>query len=175
MKYFIASDLHGHTTNCRKMLAHFRREQADRLLLLGDLLYHGHWSYDEEPEVYEQLNEFTGQITAVRGNCDRATDQIAFTFPMLEDLISLELDGRTAYLTHGHLLTPKGAGAFPEGSILMSGHTHIPMAKMEGGNLHINPGSLGSPRGDSPASYIIYENGLFRWFTPEGTEFMRYE
>ena len=41
MKWMIASDLHGSAYYCRKMLEAFEREGADRLFLLGDLLYHG--------------------------------------------------------------------------------------------------------------------------------------
>ena len=41
MKLMIASDIHGSSYYCRKMIEAFNRDGADRLLLLGDILYHG--------------------------------------------------------------------------------------------------------------------------------------
>ena len=41
MKFFIASDIHGSAYYCRRMLDAWKREGADRLVLLGDILYHG--------------------------------------------------------------------------------------------------------------------------------------
>ena len=41
MKLMIASDIHGSAHYCRKLVDLFHKEQPDRLLLLGDILYHG--------------------------------------------------------------------------------------------------------------------------------------
>ena len=70
MKYMFASDVHGSAFFCRKMLEAFDREQADRLLLLGDILYHG--PRNDLPKEYApkqviaMLNEYKDRIYAVK-------------------------------------------------------------------------------------------------------------
>ena len=74
-KLMIASDIHGSAYYCRKMLEAFDREQADRLLLLGDILYHG--PRNDLPkeyapkEVIKMLNERKTKIFCVRGTAIR--------------------------------------------------------------------------------------------------------
>lgn len=78
MKWMIALDIHGSATYCRKMLKRFEDENADSLILLGDLLYHG--PRNDLPEEYNpkavivMLNEYKSKILCVKGNCDSEVD-----------------------------------------------------------------------------------------------------
>ena len=96
MKIMIASDIHGSAHYCRRMLDAFDREDADRLLLLGDILYHGPRNDLPEgyapKEVIAMLNERKSQIFCVRGNCDTEVDQMVLEFPILADYCILTLD-----------------------------------------------------------------------------------
>ena len=107
MKYMFASDIHGSAYYCRKMLDAFEKEEADRLLLLGDLLYHGPRNdlpKDYAPkEVIPMLNAYKNVIYNVQGNCDAEVDQMVLEFPIMADYALLELEGRTFYLSHGHI------------------------------------------------------------------------
>ena len=107
MKWMIASDLHGSALYCKKMIEAFEREGADRLLLLGDLLYHG--PRNDLPEGYAPkeviplLNSLRPKLLCVRGNCDAEVDQMVLDFPILADYAVLPVGGRLVYATHGHV------------------------------------------------------------------------
>lgn len=107
MKWMIASDLHGSAFYCRQMIKAFQREGADRLLLLGDLLYHG--PRNDLPEGYAPkeviplLNSLKQKLLCVRGNCDAEVDQMVLDFPILADYAVLPVGGRLVYATHGHV------------------------------------------------------------------------
>ena len=107
MKWMIASDLHGSAYYCRKMLEAFEREGADRLFLLGDLLYHG--PRNDLPreyapkEVIPLLNGKREKLLCVRGNCDAEVDQMVLEFPVLADYAVLPVGQRLIYATHGHI------------------------------------------------------------------------
>ena len=79
MKYMFASDIHGSAWYCRRLLEEYRRSGADRLILLGDILYHG--PRNDLPkeyapkEVIAMLNAIKSEIIAVRGNCEAEVDQ----------------------------------------------------------------------------------------------------
>ena len=107
MKLLIASDIHGAAGYCRNLLAAWDREGADRLLLLGDLLYHGPRNDlppDYAPkEVIALLNARKNQIFCVRGNCDTEVDQMVLEFPVLADYAVLTAGSRLLYATHGHV------------------------------------------------------------------------
>lgn len=130
MKLMIASDIHGSAYYCRKMLAAFERERADRLLLLGDLLYHG--PRNDLPkeyapkEVIAMLNPLRENILCVRGNCDTEVDQMVLSFPIMAEYCLLELDEQTIFATHGHVWNPQNLPMLKKGDILLNGHTHIP-------------------------------------------------
>ena len=74
MKWMIASDIHGNAETCGQMLRRFAEENADRLLLLGDILYHGPRNDITEGyrprEVAAMLNGIREKLLCVRGNCD---------------------------------------------------------------------------------------------------------
>ena len=110
MKLMIASDIHGSAFYCRSMIEAFEREEADRLLLLGDILYHG--PRNDLPAEYApkkviaMLNPLKRNLLCVRGNCDTEVDQMVLEFPILADYCFLNLDGQNIYATHGHVWNP---------------------------------------------------------------------
>lgn len=166
MKLMIASDIHGSSYYCRKMIEAYRQEEADRLLLLGDLLYHGprnNLPRDYNPkEVISMLNEIKNELLCVRGNCDTEVDQMVLDFPILAEYCLLELDGRTIFATHGHNFNPDNLPMLKEGDILLNGHTHIPENQNMGTYTYMNPGSISIPKEGSAHGYMIYD-GEFRW------------
>ena len=172
MRYLIASDIHGSLPAARALIDRFHEEGADRLLLLGDLLYHG--PRNPLPEGYEPaevaklLNEHADRITAVRGNCDAEVDQMVLGFPCRGDYALVVDEGTTLFLTHGHLDVRQTVKSLPAGSIIFSGHTHVkgiggafapvPLEGAEFAHLTFaNPGSIGHPK-DGSASYALYEH-----------------
>lgn len=165
MRILIASDLHGSAEYGQKLLTRFREEKADRLVLLGDLLYHG--ARNDLPEgyntreLYELLNEYADKITAVRGNCDSEIDQMVLTFPMSADFLTMNVDDRSWILTHGHIFNEHEMISHEPGSVLLTGHTHCKVAEKIGDFYHINPGSVSIPK-DGSHSYALYENGVFQ-------------
>ena len=173
MKWMIASDLHGSAYYCRQMLDVFRREKADRLLLLGDLLYHG--PRNDLPEGYAPkeviplLNSLKPKLLCVRGNCDAEVDQMVLDFPILADYAVLPVGERLIYATHGHVHNLKNLPPLVAGDILLHGHTHIPAWTEFGDrNLYLNPGSLSIPKEGSAHSYMTLEGEMFQWKDLEG-------
>ena len=167
MKWLIASDLHGSGYYCRALLDAFDREKADRLLLLGDLLYHGPRNdlpRDYDPKsVTAMLNERQKSILAVRGNCDAEIDQAVLQFPILADYALLSVGSRLLFVTHGHLFHLDALPPLHPGDILLHGHTHVPACETRDGVTYLNPGSLAIPKEDSPHSYMTLEDGVFLW------------
>ena len=168
MKWMIASDLHGSAYYCKKMVEAFEREGADRLLMLGDLLYHGPRNdlpRDYAPkEVIPMLNGLKNKLCCVRGNCEAEVDQMVLGFPVMADYCILPAGEKLIYATHGHIYNVKNPLPLAEGDILLHGHTHIPAWTEFGqGNVYLNPGSLSIPKENSPHSYMIFEDGVFCW------------
>ena len=170
MKLMIASDIHGSAFWCRKLLDAAKAEQPDKLILLGDLLYHG--PRNDLPkeyapkEVIPMLSAWKDKILAVRGNCEAEVDQMVLPFPCMADYALLCADGITFYLTHGHLWNPEKLPPLEPGSIFLSGHTHIKLDTTIAGVRCLNPGSVSIPK-DGSHSYLIYENREFRFFCLE--------
>lgn len=168
MKWMIASDLHGSAYYCRKMLEALEREGADRLFLLGDLLYHG--PRNDLPreyapkEVIPLLNGKKEKLLCVRGNCDAEVDQMVLEFPVLADYAVLPVGQRLIYATHGHIYHVKNLPPLAPGDALLHGHTHVPAWTEFGqGNLYLNPGSVSIPKEDSPHSYMTLEENTMQW------------
>lgn len=178
MKILIASDIHGSAYYCRLLLERYREEKADKLLLLGDILYHGPRNdlpRDYAPkEVLAMLNEIKEEILCVRGNCDTEVDQMVLEFPILAEYCILYDEGRMIFATHGHQHNVKNPPMLKRGDILLHGHTHVPVLEEFGGKYYINPGSVSIPKENSPHSYMILENGSFTWKTVEEGEEYRY-
>lgn len=167
MKLLIASDLHGSAYYTEKLLERYAQEAPEKLILLGDILYHGPRNdlpQDYAPkQVIAQLSPLAGKILCVRGNCDCEVDQMVLPFPVLADYGWLYLNGRTVYLTHGHVINKAHPLAFSGGDILLHGHTHIPACEDCGDFMYLNPGSVSIPKEQSAHSYMTYEDGVFLW------------
>ena len=162
MKLFIASDIHGSAVWCRKMLDALEKEGADKLVLLGDILYHGPRNPLPDgyapKEVFEMLNPLADKIIAVRGNCDSEVDQMVLDFNVSSDYATVWDGGRKIVLSHGHRLVPP----LGKSDVYITGHTHVPLNVVEKeGYTHLNPGSVSLPKEGSAHGYILYDNGEF--------------
>ena len=174
MKLMIASDIHGSAYYCKKMVEAYKREKADKLLLLGDLLYHG--PRNDLPKEYaprkviEMLNNIKEDLLCVRGNCDTEVDQMVLEFPILAEYCILYLDSRMIFATHGHKFNQADKPMLKKGDILLNGHTHIPKYEDIGEYIYINPGSVSIPKENSAHSYIILEDE-FIWKDLDGNPY----
>ncbi len=172
MKWLIASDIHGSAKWCRKLLERYEAEGADRLLLLGDLLYHG--PRNDLPEEYapkqviEMLNGLRQDILCVRGNCEAEVDQMVLAFPVLADYALLELGNRMIFATHGHVYNEGHLPPLHDGDILLHGHTHVPKCVDHETYIYMNPGSVSIPKEGSHHGYMTLESGTFRWLDLDG-------
>lgn len=173
MKLLIASDLHGSATAVHTLLNRIEAEVPQRIVLLGDLLYHGPRNnlpdgYNPQ-EVIPMLNSMAHHIIAVRGNCDAEVDQMVLDFPCMADFALIEVDEHLLYLTHGHIAgkTPNDPPLLAPGSALLSGHTHVKTLDQRQGVLFVNPGSISIPK-DGSASYAMYNDGIFALKTLKG-------
>lgn len=173
MKWMIASDLHGSAYFGEKLVKRFKMEKADRLVLLGDLLYHG--PRNDLPKGYApkelipMLNDLKNDIICIRGNCDSEVDQMVLEFPILSEYAVLALGEQVVYATHGHVYNEGRMMPLKIGDGFLYGHTHIPEIREKNGYLFLNPGSIALPKGGSPNSYMVYENGIFYLVSLEGT------
>lgn len=178
MKYFIASDIHGSLYFCEKMLESFEKEKADKLVLLGDILYHGPRNdlpRDYAPKkVIELLNPLKNKILAVRGNCDTEVDQMVLSFPILADYAIISEGERMVYLTHGHNFNENNLPPLGDGDILLHGHTHVPKCTEHDSYIYMNPGSVSIPKEDSHHGYMILEDGVFLWKDFDGNILREY-
>ena len=178
MKLMIASDIHGSAYYCRKLLEAYDREQAGRMIILGDILYHG--PRNDLPkeyapkEVIAMLNPRKQELLCVRGNCDTEVDQMVLEFPILADYGFLYEKGRMIFLTHGHVFNEKNLPMLCKGDILLHGHTHVPVCREHEDYIYMNPGSVSIPKENSAHSYMTYEDGLFQWKDLDGTVYMEY-
>lgn len=179
MKWMIASDLHGSAYYTKKLMEAYQREQADRLLLLGDLLYHGPRNdlpYDYEPkQVIEILNRHKNDIVAVRGNCEAEVDQMVLAFPVMADFCLFSGQQHVLMATHGHIYNVDNVPQLRPGDILLHGHTHIPVVEEHAHCIYMNPGSVTLPKNGSHHGYMIWADGCFYWKDVEsGEEVMRF-
>lgn len=180
MKFMIASDLHGSALHTRRLLDALERERAERLILLGDILYHG--PRNDLPDEYapkqviELLNPLKDRLLCVRGNCDSDVDQMVLKFPIMADYAILPLGDRLMYMTHGHVHGEDAPPPLGRGDILLCGHTHVPRCAEHDAFVYLNPGSVSIPKEGSPHSYMTLEGGAFVWKSlDDGGEYMRWE
>lgn len=183
MRIMIASDIHGSAYYCEKLVEAYREEGAEKLLLLGDILYHGPRNdlpRDYDPKrVIAMLNRMSRDILCVRGNCEAEVDQMVLNFPVLADYFILYLGRRMLYATHGHQFNPDNLPPLNKGDILLNGHTHVPkcVGYGEGGQIdyiYMNPGSVSIPKENSPQSYMLLEDNRFTWRDFQGNDYMEY-
>ena len=172
MKLMIASDLHGSAYYAKKLMEAYSEEKPQKLLLLGDILYHGPRNdlpRDYNPkEVIAMLNPIADKILCVRGNCDSEVDQMVLDFPIMADYCLLFEDGISIFASHGHIYSEANPPKLHKGDILLNGHTHVP-ACVNHGFMYLNPGSVSIPKNDSWHGYMTYKNGLFLWKDFEGS------
>lgn len=178
MKWMIASDIHGSAFYCEKLMRAWAREGADRLVLLGDLLYHGPRNslpeqYDP-PRVIAMLNGMKDEILCVRGNCEAEVDQMVLQFPVLADYALVALGKRLVFLTHGHLFNEQYLPPLKDGDILLHGHTHVPACEVREKYIYMNPGSVSIPKENSAHSYMTLENDTFLWKDLDGNVYREY-
>ena len=177
MKLMFASDIHGSAFYCRRMLELYKNSGAKRLVLLGDILYHG--PRNDLPreyapkEVIAMLNPIKDELLAVRGNCDTEVDQMVLEFPILADYGLLLVGETRLYATHGHVYNENHLPPLTDGDALIHGHTHLLEAKEitaeDGRRIKIlNPGSVSIPKGGNPATYALLEDGVFTILTLDG-------
>ena len=176
MKYMVASDIHGSAHWCRELLKAFDAEQADRLVLLGDLLYHGPRNplpreYDPM-EVAAMLNERRSDLLCVHGNCDSEVDQMVLELPIFADYAILSLGRRLVFATHGHVHNTEAMPPLNRGDILLHGHTHVPAWEACGAeNFYFNPGSAALPKDGTPHGYLLLTEDAAIWKTMEGESY----
>lgn len=179
MRIMIASDIHGSAHFCEKLLAAFEREGTDKLLLLGDILYHG--PRNDLPESYapkkviEMLNAIKDKILCVRGNCDTEVDQMVLAFPVLADYAILYLGDRLVYATHGHNYNEDKLPPLQKGNILLHGHTHVPVCREHEEYIYMNPGSISIPKEGSAHGYMILSDNVAEWKTLDGEVWKRFD
>ena len=179
VKWMIASDIHGDFECARLLVERYRASGAQKLILLGDILYHG--PRNDLPSGYapkkviELLCPLSDELLCVRGNCDTEVDQMVLTFPVLADYAMLCADGLTVFATHGHNYNTDKRPPLGKGDVLLHGHTHVPAAQSFGNeNWYVNPGSVSIPKENSPKSYIVYENRVFSYRNlDDGKEYKR--
>ena len=179
MKWMIASDIHGSAHYCSKLIEAYKAEKAERLLLLGDVLYHG--PRNDLPEEYapkrviEMLNAMKDDIFAVRGNCESEVDQMVLEFPVLAEYALIPVGDRLIYAVHGHNYNEKNLPPLHKGDILLNGHTHVPKCVEHDDYIYMNPGSVSIPKENSHHGYMILEDIVFTWKDLEGEVKNRYE
>lgn len=179
MKYFIASDIHGSLKHAKSLFKSFEREQADRILLLGDLLYHG--PRNDLPEEYnpkaviELLNQYKKCILCVRGNCDTEVDQMVLDFPIMADYAVLTQGDVAVYATHGHVFGENNPPKLCGGEVLLCGHTHVPACVKKENYIYMNPGSVSIPKEGSRRGYMLWEGNSFIWKDLDGNITLSYE
>ena len=189
MKYLICSDIHGSESACKKILEQFQNMNCDKLIILGDILYHGPRNplpQGHNPKgVIELLNPIADKIFACRGNCDAEVDQMVLNFPMMADFVQLVDDGVQLFCSHGHVYAPLRAdGNLPAGcpstasqpklsapAVVFYGHTHVSvLEKNPQGIIVCNPGSTSLPKENTEAGFAVYENKKITLFNMEEKE-----
>ncbi len=179
MKILVASDIHGSYYYLKQLMVQIQKENPDKILLLGDLLYHG--PRNELPKEYSPkdviplLNGLKEKIICVRGNCDAEVDQMVLDFPILADYTTISLGNITIFATHGHLFSKEKMPPLNKGDIYLQGHTHVPMCEEFMGVTLMNPGSVSIPKENSHHGFITIENGTFLFKDLDGNIIKTFE
>lgn len=172
MKIGIISDTHGSLKDFEVVMD--KLKDADKIIHLGDVLYHGPRnpipeSYD--PAAMAEIMKEDDRFIFLKGNCDSEVDSTVIGKSISESEMIFELGDNVLYCHHGHrydeeemVKRARDYGA----NIVAYGHTHKKVLKNIDGVLVVNPGSTSLPKDDSK-SYAVYENGLIKVFSSEGS------
>ena len=169
MRILFLSDIHGVPSTLEQALAAAEPLNYDKIVLLGDLLYHGPRNgvpnFYDPVKVVETLNALKEKIVAVRGNCDAEVDQMVLDFPIMAEYTLLEWQGHLIYATHGHHANPDNPPPLIPGDILFNGHTHVPaIRRCQPGDmdfLYLNPGSITIPKQGSAKGYMLLDDAIY--------------
>jgi putative phosphoesterase len=177
MKYLVISDIHGDLTGAEILQKAVEQLQPDRILCLGDILYHG--PRNDLPENYAPkkvipiMNALKDRIIAVRGNCEAEVDQMVLAFPCMADYNVIPMGSMNVFMSHGHIYGPDHLPSLNENDIFLSGHTHIPTAVKKNGIYLLNPGSVSLPKEGHPRTYALLDETGFTIYTVDGTVYMQ--
>lgn len=168
VKYLIASDIHGSYLYGKLIIEKFNQHKADKIILLGDILYHG--PRNDLPKEHNPkdlavlLNQYKDKIIGVQGNCDAEIDQMVLEFPLLASYFIIEINKRNIFFTHGHTFNSDNLPPLNKEDILVHGHTHVQRNLKYDNHTYLNPGSIALPKENSVHGYMILEDNVFRWF-----------
>ena len=172
MKLMFASDIHGSRSACEAVLRQYQQEKAERLVLLGDLLYHG--PRNNLPDEYDPkgvialLNGVKNELFCVRGNCDAEVDQMLLQFPIMADYALVVEGGRRFFLTHGHVYNEDNAPVM-KNDVFVYGHTHLwKLEPTDDNRIVCNLGSITFPKGGNVPTFATYEDGVMAVRTMDG-------
>lgn len=166
MKLFICSDIHGIVKNLDKLKNAIETENADKVVVLGDLYYAGP-TYTGDAEVasfkvHEYLQSIRDNLVGVKGNCDSPVDLKASDFPIHEGLFTMEVNGVELSFAHGNEHSMKRNAKVPAGCNLIYGHEHIPYIEKQDGTTFVCVGSVSLPKENNPPTYAVFENTLLQ-------------
>ncbi len=160
MKILVASDLHGSSYFAKKIIDVLESENADKIVILGDVYNHGprnNLPKDYAPmEVAKLLNAVKDKLIVVKGNCDSAVDTMISEFDFIEDACIL-IEGKSVFLTHGHVYNKDNMPKTKYNAVIY-GHFHTGFIENINGTVVANAGSLSLPKNNTPSSYIVLEN-----------------
>lgn len=169
MKYLIASDIHGSLYFAKKLINQIKIEEPDKIVLLGDLYYHGPRNplpEDYNPkEVANLLNTIKDKIICTRGNCDAEVDQMISDFKIVSNK-KIKFCGKSIMFTHGHKYNIDNPANNVD--ILIYGHFHTGFIKLKNNKIFANPGSISLPKENTPNSFLVLENKAITLKTIEG-------
>ncbi|MBE6590427.1 MAG: phosphodiesterase [Ruminococcaceae bacterium] len=174
MNILIASDLHGSAYYTKMLFDLAKERDFDKLLLLGDLLYHG--PRNDLPKGYApkeciaMLNDCKEKLLCVRGNCEAEVDQMVLDFPVMSTTSIYCVDSRDIVMSHGHIYNPAALPPMKEGDLFLYGHTHVPFFKNDSGRFIANPGSVSIPKEGSCHSVVIFNGEKLSWINLETKE-----
>lgn len=159
MKVLVISDIHGSGYYAEKIKELNKYENPDKIVILGDLYYHGprnNLSQEYNPmKVAEVLNSLKDKLLVIKGNCDAEVDEMISEFKF-EDYILAKINGKNIYFTHGHKYNIENI-PHEEFNILIYGHIHQGFIQEKDGYIFANPGSISLPKCNSKHSYLILE------------------
>lgn len=177
MKYLICSDIHGSYHYLKRIIKIFDREKCDKLLILGDILYHGprnHLPRGYSPKkVLHLLNNYKDKIISVKGNCDAEIDEMVLDFPLYNQYEFY--DNGIFFMTHGHKVNPNNPIERPKNSFVLYGHTHVHLISKVNDVIYINPGSISLAKGDKINSFAVLDTNKITIYTLKMHKLLEYK